>query len=162
MSPLTISIVSAVTALIASILGPIVTLTVAKRQFNANVLSSNRQKWIESFRDRLAEFIALMTSVSILKARWSSDKEAAKNARETDRSIAEIAERITLAYAQLGLLMKDDDDSHSQLLRLARAALDNLGSEAATGNAMERQIVELTNLGRSIIRAEWARVKRGI
>jgi hypothetical protein len=85
MSPLTISVISAVTALIASILGPIVTLTVARRQFNANVLSSNRQKWIESFRDRLAEFIALMTSVSILKAGWSYDDEAIKRARETDQ-----------------------------------------------------------------------------
>jgi hypothetical protein len=161
MSPLTISVISAVTALIASILGPIVTLTVARRQFNANVLSSNRQKWIDSFRDRLPEFIALMTSVSILKVRSRCGTEEGKRARDTDSSIAEIAERIILAYAQLSLLVKDDDDTHRQLLQLARAGLDTLRAEDTTGNDMERQIVELTHVGRSIIRAEWARVKRG-
>lgn len=55
MDPLVISAISAATALVASILGSIVTIRVAKRQFNANVLSANRQKWIEMLRDIVAE-----------------------------------------------------------------------------------------------------------
>jgi len=43
MDPVLIGVISACTALVASIIGPIVTLTVAKRQFNATVLSANRQ-----------------------------------------------------------------------------------------------------------------------
>ena len=43
MDALLISLVSAATALVASIIGPVVTLSVAKRQFNATVLSANRQ-----------------------------------------------------------------------------------------------------------------------
>lgn len=50
MDPLLISLVSACTALVASVVGPFVTLAVAKRQFNATVLSANRQKWIETLR----------------------------------------------------------------------------------------------------------------
>src|SRR5690349_8482952 len=53
MDPLIISLVSACTALFASIVGPLVTLTVARRQFNATVLSGNRQKWIEALRETL-------------------------------------------------------------------------------------------------------------
>jgi hypothetical protein len=52
MDPLLISLVSACTALVASVAGPLVTLAVARRQFNANVLSANRQKWIEALRYR--------------------------------------------------------------------------------------------------------------
>ena len=55
MDPLLISLVSACTALVTSVVGPIVTLAVARRQFNANVLSANRQKWIEELRDVLSE-----------------------------------------------------------------------------------------------------------
>jgi len=70
MDPLLISLVSACTALVASIVGPIVTLTVARRQFSANVLSANRQKWIETLRDMLAELISLMVAVLVVKAGW--------------------------------------------------------------------------------------------
>jgi hypothetical protein len=44
MDTMLIGLVSACTALVASIASPIVTLTVSKRQFNATVLSANRQK----------------------------------------------------------------------------------------------------------------------
>src|SRR6266704_5929798 len=43
MDPVLIGVISDCTALVASIIAPIVTLTVAKRQFNATVLSANRQ-----------------------------------------------------------------------------------------------------------------------
>ena len=55
MDPLLISLVSACTALVASIVAPFVTLTVARQRFNATVLSANRQKWIETLRDMLVE-----------------------------------------------------------------------------------------------------------
>ena len=67
MDPLLISVISACTALVASILGPLVTLSVAKRQFNASVLSANRQKWIETLRDMLAELISLLVSALVVK-----------------------------------------------------------------------------------------------
>jgi len=48
---LTLSFISACTALVASIIGPMVTLLVARRQFGATVLSANRRKWIEALRN---------------------------------------------------------------------------------------------------------------
>jgi hypothetical protein len=70
MDSLLISLVSACTALVASVVGPVVTLAVAKRQFNANVLSANRQKWIETLRDMLAELISLLVSALVIKSGW--------------------------------------------------------------------------------------------
>jgi hypothetical protein len=75
MDPLLISVISACTALVASILGPLVTLSVAKRQFNASVLSANRQKWIETLRDMLAELISLLVSALVVKETWQGSWE---------------------------------------------------------------------------------------
>ena len=72
MDPLLIGVISACTALVASIVGPIVTLSVARRQFNATVLSANRQRWIETLRDMLAELISLLVAALVVKARWQS------------------------------------------------------------------------------------------
>ena len=67
MDSLLISLISACTALVASIVAPFVTLSVARRQFNATVLSANRQKWIESLRDLLAELISLFVAALVVK-----------------------------------------------------------------------------------------------
>ena len=63
-----ITLVSATTALVASLVGPLVTLTVARRQISASVLSANRQKWIETLREMLAELISLLVAVVVVKA----------------------------------------------------------------------------------------------
>jgi len=70
MDPVLISLISASTALVASVIGPFVTLTVAKRQFNATVLSANRQKWIETLRDSLAELASLLVTALVVKSKW--------------------------------------------------------------------------------------------
>jgi hypothetical protein len=75
MDPLVISAISAATALVASILGPIVTLKVSRRQFSANVLSANRQKWIETLRDRVAELISLLEAALVFKSAWKNKRD---------------------------------------------------------------------------------------
>ena len=67
MDALLVSLVSARTALVASIVGPLVTLTVATRQFNATVLSANRQSGAD---------IQTITTLAqaILKREWQRVK----------------------------------------------------------------------------------------
>jgi hypothetical protein len=69
LDPLLISLISACTALVASIAAPWVTLTIARRQFSASVLSANRQKWIETLRDLLAELISLVVAGLVVKSK---------------------------------------------------------------------------------------------
>jgi hypothetical protein len=54
--PALIGVISAATALVASITGPLVTLYMGRAQIKAAVRSANRQKWIEEFRDMIAHF----------------------------------------------------------------------------------------------------------
>jgi hypothetical protein len=54
-NPNLLGLLSACTAVIATIVGPLVALTVARLQFVATAVSGNRHKWIENLRDeRLA------------------------------------------------------------------------------------------------------------
>ena len=52
-----ISLLSALVALVAVIVGPIVTWRIAKRQIQASVVSANRQNWINDLREAVAGFI---------------------------------------------------------------------------------------------------------
>jgi hypothetical protein len=89
MDPLLISLVAAATALVASIAGPVVTLTVAKRQFNATVLSANRQKWIEELRDCLAELISLLVAALVVRTKWKDKWDKGRAALTSDTALLE-------------------------------------------------------------------------
>ncbi len=68
MSPVWVAFVAACSALMASIVGPFVTLAISRRQFRANVVSANREKWIGTLRETVAEFISLGAAASIRAA----------------------------------------------------------------------------------------------
>ena len=70
-----VSLVSACTALVASIAGPLATLRVSRRQFDATVLSTSRQKWIDALRDLLADLMSQLAGLSVLKTRWTGGQE---------------------------------------------------------------------------------------
>ena len=162
LSPVTVSLVSALTALVASIVGPIVTLTVARRQFQANVLSTNRQRWIDTFRDRLAQLVALLTTAMAEQERRRRQMEAPSTAVDDAALFTELVERIVLAYAQVSLLTKDDDATHQELLAKADSILALLRADQRQEQVVQAHILDLTRIGRNIIRYEWGCVKRGI
>ena len=161
MSTSMLGLISAMTALIASILGPIVTLTVARRQFNANVISTNRQKWIETFRDRLSELVSLISTASLVRSEWRSQW----NARESiskDPLFVTAVEKITYSFTQLTLLTNEEEDSHQTLLRAIDRAITHLQNAEASEGDVRNDMDELRHVGRQIIRYEWGRVKRGV
>jgi hypothetical protein len=66
---------SACTALIATIVGPLVALSVARRQFIAPVVSGNRRRWIENLRNELADIQTIVKlGQAILKREWQRVK----------------------------------------------------------------------------------------
>src|SRR4029453_7494592 len=105
LDPLLIGVISALTALVASVAGPLVTLRVARRQFDANVLSTNRQKWIEALRETLSEFIALMVPALVLKKQWKENWNEGFAALEKDPALIEKLERLVMAQSRLWLLI---------------------------------------------------------
>ena len=161
MDPLLISVISACTALVASIAGPIVTLTVARRQFNATVLSANRQKWIETLRDMLAELISLMVAALVVKSRWKDKWERGRGALSTDPALLDKLERFVLTQSKIRLLLNPTEPDHQRLAQAIETALKRLQSEQSLESETETDIESITALAQSILKREWQRVKRG-
>ena len=163
MSPYTdLTLITALTALVASILGPLVTHSVARRQFSANVLSTNRQKWIDTFRDRLAELLSVMNAARVIKRNMAHEWRGGAGPVGEIPALAEKIEKTFMAVAQIQLLTKGVEPAHQALNDAISAALAYLQEDELKESDMSDRIAQITELGRGIIREEWGRVKRGV
>jgi hypothetical protein len=161
MDPLVISLVSAATALVASILGPVVTLVVARRQINANVVSVNRQKWIDALRDLLAELVSLLVAVVVTRRTWRGQWNEGMAAIEARPELLTKLERIVLVQWKIRLLINPNERDHQALYRSIEQALEHARSEQAAEAEMTADIEAITALSQQILKREWERVKRG-
>jgi hypothetical protein len=161
MDPLVLSFISACTALAASIIGPIVTLRVARRQFNATVLSTNRQKWIETLRDMVAELMSLLVSSLIVRSAWKSKWDKGHGPLREDTALLNKLERIVLTQSKIRLLLNPTDVDHQQLDRAINTAIKRLQDEESLDSDTEADIETITTLAQAILRREWQRVKLG-
>lgn len=159
--PFGISLITATTALVASIMGPIVTLTVARRQFRANVISTNRQKWIDTFRARVSELLSLMNAAQLIK-RHATDAWRGGVGPAASLGVADKFEKAFMALAEVRLLTSAADPEHQRLNDQLAAALAHLQHEDLREAELEACVAEIICLGRTIIRHEWGRVKRGV
>ena len=159
--PAVLGLVSASTALVASIIGPVVTLTVAKRQFSATVLSGNRQKWIEALRDDLAELLALLATGSVVKSKWKDKWQEGRGALTAEPALLDKFERIVLVQARIQLLINPADADHQRLSEAIEAAAARLRSEEGSGSETVADIRSILALSQPIIKREWQRVKLG-
>ena len=159
--PAVLGLVSASTALVASIVGPVVTLTVARRQFSATVLSGNRQKWIEALRDDLAELISLLATGLVVKSKWKDKWEHGRGPLNAEPALLDKFERIVLTQARIQLLINPADPDHQRLSEAIEAAAGRLQSEQALDTETEADIRNIVGLSQSIIKREWQRVKLG-
>lgn len=161
MDPLYISLVSACTALVASIVAPFVTLAVAKRQFAASVLSANRQRWIESLRDTLAELVSLLVAALVVKANWKDKWDKGLPAIAADPKRMEKLQRIVNVQWKVRLLLNPSEPDHQELYRAIEAAFEIVRGEETNEAATNAHIETITRLGQAILKREWQRVKSG-
>src|SRR5215467_7631145 len=152
MDPLLITLVSACTALFASIVGPMVTLSVAKRQIAASVISANRHKWIEGVRDMIAEVLSLLVAAVVVKAKWQTRWDQGHGPLNEDPVMLAKLERIVLARSKIDLLLNPSEPDHQRLREEIHVAFKRLQSEQAPDSETERDIEHITNLAQSILK----------
>ncbi len=161
MDSLPISLISACTALVASIVAPFVTLSVARRQFNATVLSANRQKWIESLRDMLAELISLYVAAVVVKLKWKEHWEQGLGPVNANPELLEKLQRIVLVQAKIRLLINPAEPDHQHLFQTIESAFKRLRAEETRQEDTEADVETITKLAQAILKREWQRVKQG-
>jgi hypothetical protein len=159
--PAILSLISACTALVASIAGPFVTLRVAKRNFSATVLSANRQKWIESLRETLSELISLLITALIVKEKWKDNWHGGRGALLAEPALLDKLQRMVLVQTTVQLLLNPSEPDHQHLYKAIDAARKRLQSEESQETETEADIEAITKLAQAILKREWLRVKHG-
>ena len=157
-----LSLITATTALVASVMSPFVTLRVARRQFRANVISSNRQRWIETFRGRLSELLSLINAAQVIKRHSIDSWKGGLGPVQSNPGLTEKFERAHMALAEIQLLTNASDAEHQRLSHALAAALGHLQHDELRDGELAGSIEDVIALGRTIIRHEWGRVKRGV
>jgi hypothetical protein len=161
MDPLVVTLVSACTALVASIAGPLATLRVSRRQFDATVISSSRRKWIDALRDLLAELVSQLAGLSVLKSGWTGDWDRGLRLLQADPSLVAKVERVVLVRWKIRLMLNLNEEDHRELDRLIAGAVRRLRDEAPGEADTDADIEDISRQAKGILKREWERVKRG-
>ena len=130
MDPQIVSLVSVCTALVASIAGPLATLRVSRRQFSATVLSTGRQKWIDSLRDLLADLMSQLAGLSVIKGGWTGEWNGGLGLLHTDPSLVAKVERLVLVRWKIRLMLNLNEADHQELDQLIGAAVQRLRNQS--------------------------------
>ncbi|WP_129156219.1 hypothetical protein [Bosea sp. Tri-44] len=153
--------VTASTALIASIAGPFVNTRIAKFQFNADVLSVNRQKWIETMRDLVASLTSQFLTVAAIR---QTVEEPTSIAIARDPELFRRVENLLRTVSKIELMLNPLEQDHQRLNVLMREAVDQLRSpppESGIEDHIEIISRDITRVSQAIFKCEWLRVKRG-
>lgn len=143
------SIVAAVTALVAVIVGPFLTIRASKTQ----MLGPMRQAWINSLRDTVSEFSASIHvgsyQVSALLAQDDNIRHAAEAAKH---------DRVQKTYQlkeKICLLINPKEEEHQELVRLA----ENAYTAYFSGEDTSVPLVALRKYTQVVLKTEWEVVK---
>lgn len=128
------------------------TLKVAKQQISADVVSRNRQAWINSLRDRISEFVALNSSFVI---RGLATPHA--NAELLQSQV----ERLFHCKNTILLLLNPNEEDHAELADLLNTVLPLFADVVSNQNLLRSREVEIIEKTQPILKREWERVKQG-
>src|SRR5476651_2068910 len=115
MDPQIVSLVSACTALVASVAAPLATLRVSRRQFNTTILSASRQRWIDALRDLLADLMSQLAGLSVLKGRSTGEWDGGVKLLHADHALVAKVERLVLVRWKIRLMLNLNEADHREL-----------------------------------------------
>ena len=154
-----IALISALTALVSVVVGPVVTWQVSKKQIQASVVSANRQDWINTLRNNISEF-QTKAKIATVESKLASDlrSEFAADPNSFDDAMKEI----TLLANRIELLINPNEDDHSTLIDKVNELLEFCSSGDPTNNEKHDRLQDqITSVGQQILKREWERVKQG-
>lgn len=161
LNPQWITLVVACTAMIASIAGPFVNTRIATFRFKADVLSVNRQKWIETMRDLVASLNSQFLTVAAIR---QTVEEPTSIVIARDPELFRRVESLLRTVSKIELMLNPLEQDHQQLNALMREGVDWLRAPPPELDIEDRIEVisrDITQAAQAILKREWLRVKRG-
>jgi hypothetical protein len=163
-----VQIITAVTALVAVIVGPWQSartarqqiqagIETARRQIRAEVVSANRQEWINTLRNNLADLLA---GLQVWGSPVYSERYSEADHKETFRQILE-------REAKIRLMLNPTEDDHRKLVGAISDARMTAGENQPPEHDQEvhqllaSRIELVIQQSQVIMKREWERVKAG-
>lgn len=158
--------ISALTALLAVIIGPLVTLYIARKQIYASTVSSNRIRWVEDLRMNIADFMqsfaelyVILEDINAERTRPTPNKEKLRQLRQERRKAVS-----TVSKSRYLIMLKINfsEKNHSELARKIEESFQ------ITRDLMSRNSViglksygeEIRVIARKVLKDEWNRAKK--
>lgn len=149
------AVISAITALVAIIIGPLVSICIAKNQINASVISTNRQVWINRLRDELATLVGMIHHLPSAHANDSIS---------TNDAIAEYGKFVE-KFQVIKLLINPNEADHQELVRLIECAdeklIESINNKISNRSKFETIGRDIVTQSQIVLKKEWQRVKSG-
>lgn len=161
MNPVWVAFVAACSALLASIVGPLVTLAISRRQFRANVVSANREKWIGTLRETTAEFISLAAAAAVHGASPHAGRAPGHARLRADPALLPRFERLVLVRWNLRLLLNPTEPAHGSVVRAVDTVTSGLVAGTLDEASLPPHVEAIAAATQVVIREAWQRVKRG-
>ena len=158
--PALVGVISALTALFASITGPVVSIYVARVQIKASVRSANRQRWIDEFRDTIAKLSGQIAVATQVRDRIF---DSGRLRIASDADLHQFEQLIATAM-KVRLMVNPSDDEHRRLLSLVEGLLELFRTAKADDDvqgAARTVAMQIADVSLVIIRREWTRVQNG-
>lgn len=144
------SIIAAATALVAVVVGPLVTIRASKTQ----MLGPMRQAWINSLRDTVAEYSARIHAGKPQPTALLSPDDSVRHAAQV--ACAEHVQSTFQLQAKIILLINPNEVEHQELVRLAKSAYEVYFS----GRDTEVPLAALQQHTQTVLKTEWNVVKK--
>jgi len=136
-------------------------LRASRRQFNASVLSANREKWITTLREAIAELVSLLATASRHKANWEGTWNQGHAALAAQPELLPKFERAVRLKWNIRLLINPNEADHLALCDAIDSAVRRLQSGSPSEFVTESDVERIACASQVVLRAAWRRVKEG-
>jgi len=146
-----IQYISALTALGAVILSPLVAYLSVRQQIKSSVLATNRQQWIENLRNAVSEYCGLMNSLN----------QARSLDHQTYDDIYPKLQKSFELESKILLLLNPSEEKHKRISDLTtKGRVSVFGSNDVYHPEIWNEIwYELIRVSSSIFKEEWIKIK---
>ena len=146
------AVLALIVAILAVVVGPVLQLWIAKRQVRATVLSANRQRWIDSLRSQIADFLASLVTLNAVRSEAFALPPAEYSAK---------LEQFRLRQFTIRLMLNPNEKDHQRLDDALREGL-TLVTSSGPGlkhDELGRILEKIDSIARPVLKREWERVK---
>jgi hypothetical protein len=145
-------IVPAITTIAGATIGAAISYLVGKQQFNANVVSANRQSWINTLRDTVSEYQSSVTGMIVFLS----------VGKINSNEFHERFDRLEFLGSKIRLLLNPCEKNHQKLVEIV-TVLRSINADPTEEEIkkMRSQQDELTEVTQKVLKSEWERVKKG-